>query len=406
MYKHAFTLTSQIYFCASPIRLDSYNRCQFACVYCFSRERSIKNAARGVREASPAAIEKRFGRVAQGKVASALDEFIGRRVPVQLGGMQDPFSPMEAKSQVTARLLDTLRDYDYPTLISTKGELVASRPYLDRLTRMNVLVRLSAAGVCESARSSVDVRCGSLTEVKDRIQRLAGENIPVSLRIQPVIPGHEQAALDMIGEASIAGARHVSVEFLKMPLESYDTLVTSLSRSTNSDFGETLKRIGTARVGPDYTLATPWKLDFLKRARRVGHAAGIAIGAGDTELIHLSDGGGCCNGSSLFLRNSNPFLANLSGVVSRERQRTEIRFGSVLGDWAPERPVTTYLMTDSRTRDMSGRFSNWHSLLAHRWNGGKGPYSPAFFEGVTWTGQTDSDGLKIYRFDDPLGAEA
>jgi hypothetical protein len=40
--------------------------------------------------------------------------------------------------------------------------------------------------------------------------------------------------------------------------------------------------------------------------------------------------------------------------------------------------------------------------MSYRWNGGKGPYSPAFFYGVTWRGEYDNDGYKIYRFENPF----
>lgn len=405
-YKHAFTLTSQIYFCAAPVRLDSYNRCQFACVYCFSRERSIKNAAKGVREASSTAVGRRLDRVASGKVASALDEFLARRVPIQLGGLQDPFSPMEGRREVTLRLLDTLRDHDFPTLISTKGDLVASDRYLAKLGGMNILVRLSAAGVREDARSKIDVRCGSLNDVLLRGARLAEAGIPVSLRIQPIIPGHEEVALEMIERAASAGFRHVSLEFLKIPHESFDAVITSLSRALKTDFLAELEKLGVGRLGPDYTIGTPWKLAFLGRARQLARQVGVAVGAGDTELIHLSDGGGCCNGSDLFLRDSKAFVTNLSGVASAAGRTKEIKFSDILVGWSPERPVTTYLMTDSRTKDRSGRYSDWQSLLAHRWNGGKGPYSPQLFSGVTWGGRYDTEGFKIYDLDDPLNRVA
>jgi hypothetical protein len=51
---------------------------------------------------------------------------------------------------------------------------------------------------------------------------------------------------------------------------------------------------------------------------------------------------------------------------------------------------------------MSGRFDSWPSLVAHRWNGGKGPYSPEFFYGVAWTGEYYEHGFKTYIIKEKL----
>src|SRR5262245_40227297 len=146
-YKHAVSVSGQIFFCAAPIRLDAYDGCQFGCVYCFSRRRARRWASKGVHAANSKAFEQRLKRVAEGNYLSALDEFRAIRVPIQLGGLHDPFTPREKSSGVTYRLLRILSDFNYPTLISTKGELVADTQYVSLLRQMNVVVRFSAAGV-------------------------------------------------------------------------------------------------------------------------------------------------------------------------------------------------------------------------------------------------------------------
>src|SRR5437899_9617132 len=120
-YKHFATVSSQVYFCACPIRLDSFNRCQFGCTYCFSRNRSLDASTPGWRSANPVAFKSRLDRISDGTIGSAFDEFLGARVPIQLGGVQDPFSRMELRLRITEKLLQTLRACDYPTIISTKA---------------------------------------------------------------------------------------------------------------------------------------------------------------------------------------------------------------------------------------------------------------------------------------------
>jgi DNA repair photolyase len=401
-YKHASTVTSQLYFCASPIRLDSYNRCQYGCTYCFSRRRAIDAANTGLGIANDEAFEQRLDRVGRGTLQSALDEFILRRVPIQLGGMQDPFPPMEESRGVTLRLLAVLKEHDYPTLISTKGGLFSKAEYLTLLREMNVHVRLSACGIAERFRADIEVGCSSFADTLLRIRMLRDANIPVSLRIQPVIPSFESDALEMATQAAAVGVQHVSFEYLKIPSEKLAVEIRRMSKVLGFDIWTEMQRRGIKRIGRDYTLVSDAKLPFLKSARQLCRGLGVRYGAGDTEFIHLSDGLGCCNGSSFFLRNANQFRCNFTGVLSNRMNDAKIRFRDLKPEWSPTKNVHGYLTTNSRGRDASLNYSSWMSLLAHRWNGDHGPYSPEFFSGVEWHGEWDQDRFKVYSYSNPF----
>ena len=159
-YKHFASVSSQVYFCSSPIRLDSYNRCQFGCTYCFSRNRSTDTSAPGLKVANTVAFEHRLARVFyHGQIRSALDEFIQARVPIQLGGVQDPFSGLEFKHRVSLELLQVLRRYNYPTIISTKSTLVTQEPYFSVLKSitswLDSLPRVYGKNVAATLKSGV-----------------------------------------------------------------------------------------------------------------------------------------------------------------------------------------------------------------------------------------------------------
>jgi hypothetical protein len=341
-------------------------------------------------------------RVSEGDCRSALDEFLARRVPLQFGGMQDPFSPMERIHQVTARTLDVLREYEYPTLISTKGALVADPDYVARLQGMNVSVRLSAAAIDERFRAAVERDCGAFDDTLRIAERLSESGIPTTLRIQPIIPGQEEAALRMMQQANRAGVRHVSLEFLKLTVESQDRTARTLSKILGYDLREYMKARGLMRVGPDFTIATPYKLDFLKKARAEAHSRQLTVGAGDTELIHLSDGDGCCNGASLLLKSPTVFRSNFTGILKGAKDGELISFDSVMRSWTPQKPVSTYLMTDSRTAIRDNEMTDWQGLMAARWERRRSVYSPTFFAGVEATDQLDPNGRTIYRYKSPI----
>jgi DNA repair photolyase len=396
-YKHFATISSQLYFCSSPIRLDSYNRCQFGCAYCFSRNRSLEMSSPGLKIASPAAFANRLSRVARGEIHSAFDEFLARRIPIQLGALQDPFSGIETKYDITLDLLRILHLHDYPTLISTKSLLPGREPYISLLKKMNAMVRFSAAGVREECRRFLEIGCPEIDEIIITIKHLAAEGVRTSLRIQPVIPDHEEAALDLARRAARSGVHHISFEYLKIGTEDMQHTLRRISGAVGTDIWQSMAERGIKRVGRDYTLTASAKCGFVRKAKQLCHDCGVKFGAGDTEFIHLSDGIGCCNGSGYFLRKCTQFRSNFVGILSGRREGEKIRFSDLRRYWAPKRNVHAYLTTDSRGRDSRKEFSSWMSLLARRWNGGKSPYSPSFFFGIKWTGKYDKCGFKVYQ---------
>jgi DNA repair photolyase len=398
-YKHAVSVTNQVYFCSAPIRLDAYDTCQMGCVYCFSRVRARAATLDGIHAANPDALRRRFDRIREGKIASALDEFLQRRIPIQLGGLQDPFTPREANAGVTLALLKVLRDERYPTLVSTKGSVFLRPEYLDVLAGMNVVFRLSAAGIQESLRPIVERNCDLFEVTLGKIVTLCNLGIPVALRIQPVFPRFEAEALSMASMAAKAGARRIAFEYLKLPSESMRQDLGRLTQSLGYDVIATMQEMGVCKVGPDWSLSPDAKRDFVRTARRHCRQLGVHFGAGDTEFIPWSDGDGCCGSSNDFLAGSAQFTANFVGAIKGAlcTKSKLVKFSHVERQWSPEGSVGNYFDWRSRVapEDRDGR-TDWLALMARRWNASRSPYSPAFFDGVVTTDRKDTMGFTIY----------
>jgi hypothetical protein len=331
-------------------------------------------------------------------VASALDEFLDARVPIQLGGLHDPFTAREERRRVTYRLLEILLRQRHPTVISTKGKLVARDDYLSLLQEMNVFVRFSAAGISESLRLKVDRRCDTFPETLSKIAKLSSRGVATGLRVQPVIPGFEGHALEMTRQAAAAGAKQVSFEYLKIPIESIKAEIPALSRVVGFDLLGLMRDKGLRQVGWDYMLTSDAKRRFVGRARTVCREVGVRFGAGDTDFIPWSDGDGCCACSGFFLSDAHQFRCNFVGAIKHALKTDphDVRFDAIEQYWSPRRAVSTYLSSRSRTKYDPARSSDWLSLMAQRWNGTSGPYCPTFFNGVRWRGAYDSTGLKKY----------
>lgn len=398
-YEKYATITGQLYFCSMPLRADSYGRCQFGCVYCFSRKRTVNTSLARLTKANPASLGKRLERVKKNIIVSALDEFLERRVPIQLGGMHDPFSPIEEEARISLQLMEILADHDYPTAISTKGSVLCDDIYIKALQKGNYLVRFSAAGISERYRDSIDYKCDSFSKTLEKISLITSAGIPTSLRIQPILPGFEDDALRMASEAAAHGCKHVSFEYLKIPSESRAKVITEVLNGAKLNLAELLDDGSYQRIGYDYALRTDLKEEFVLGAEAHCRELNIAFGAGDTEFIHRSDGSGCCACPDLFLRGSNPFSTNFTGAIKKRFCETSLKFQDFQMLWQPQKYVSAALSSRSRGKDENPLLLDWEALMSHRWNGERSVYCPTFFYGVSWRGDWDDDGYKVYQVD-------
>lgn len=348
-----------------------------------------------LQSASPTALARRLGRVENGQLASALDEFLAIKIPIQLGGMSDPFMPIERERSVTLDIIRTLRDFKYPYLISTKSPVVSEEPYLKILASSSVIVRFSVTGINAAMRNAVDRGTPGRETLFLAAQRLTQAGVPTAIRIQPLFPGHESEAEALLMQAAQAGIRHVSIEYLKVPLEADQNFGQAVASALGGRPINAFRTLGAQRFGREYTLPRSYRIPHLLHLRRLAHKLGLTVGLADNDLLHLSDGKSCCNGIDIHLPDINVFEANLTGALNNCKVGENIAFNVPNSSWAPERDVSPYFNSRARLPRTEEGKRTWSQYLVAMWEGSYGVHSPERFLGVQQVGR-DADGQHIY----------
>ncbi|WP_299346233.1 radical SAM protein [uncultured Maritalea sp.] len=401
-YKYYLALTSQLPFCSVPLRIDTYSNCQFSCSYCFSKARGGAPLTKSNQEIAPAQLEKRLSQVSQGRISGAVDEFLARRIPVQLGGMNDPFSPWEKEGRKTLETLKILRDYQYPTLISTKNTMLAEEPYLEVLATGNFLVRISITAGYSESRAALEKGVPSWEDRLRAAGALSSMGIPVSFRFQPIIFGEEDAVTGMIRLASTSGVRHISAEYLKLPIEKTSRQITYLSRSFPHMI-DTYRKLNARQVGRELVLPSPIKAPGLFQLREEAISQKMVFGFAENEFLHLNSFHSCCNAADKFLKDANFFSSNILGILKRQMAADEIRFDLPDSSWVPTFSVFSHLNSRSRgSANYAARHSpreRWVKLLQDKWNSETERGGPSNFWGISDLGKVDSDGNKTFSVD-------
>mgnify|MGYP001944611474 CR=1 FL=1 len=395
-YKYYAGITSQVGFCATPLRLDSYNRCQFSCEYCFASTRQGHGRNEKFQIGNPTSLLNRFARVFDGKISSALDELISRRVPFQLGGMSDPFSKLESEKRVTLEYLKILKKYDYPVIISTKSSAIINPEYLDIVSGSNIYVRFSTTVVDPILQPKIDRGCPPVVELAAAAKTLHNEGVPVCFRFQPIIPGHENHVKELLDLAYNSCVKHISAEFLKCPIDANKKFGKSLIEILSGNPIQHYKTLGAKKQGREYILPIDYRARKLAAMALETRNRGMSFGFADNDLLLHSDGNACCAASNLYLRDANYFTANIVSLAKDKPIGEKLYFGDFLSGWIPQTAISTYLNSKARLIVSDKTKPEWLNYLQAMWVGDLGVFCPDYFDGIEMTNETDENGLPVF----------
>ncbi|MGB0835571.1 MAG: hypothetical protein ACPGR2_13750 [Psychrobium sp.] len=395
-YKYYAALTSQVGFCATPLRLDPYNRCQFSCEYCFASTRQGFGRRRELQIGNPSTLSNRLNRVSNGKVNSALDELIERRVPFQLGGMSDPFTKIESEKKITLQYLKILKEHNYPVIVSTKSDDITRDEYLSVISGSNIYVRFSTTIVAPDYRAKVDRGCKPIEYLGRAAKLLDSLNTPVCFRFQPIIPGHEKHFEEVLELAACSKVKHISAEYLKCPIDANKKFGKNLVNLLGGNPIDFYKKSGADKHGREYSLPASYRMYYLAEMAFQARKKGLTFGFADNDLLLHSDGNACCGASNLYLDDANYFTANIVSLAKSKSVGEKIYFDDYLSNWIPNKAISTYLNSKARLSIIDTAKPEWLSYLQEMWSGKLGVYNPAYFDGIENTNESDDYGLPVF----------
>lgn len=392
-YEYALGVTSQFYYCGLPLRLDTYSRCGFQCLYCFSHARGGHRGADPA-VARPSMIAKALAR-SRKEPRTAVEEFLSHGQPIHFGGMADPFPPIERRLEVSLEILKLLASYQHPTIISTKSILFAEDQYLEVLKRGRFAVQISLSSPKDEVLRQIDIGTPGPSRLLSAARTAADEGIPVTCRVQPILPGYERDAKELIWRAKEAGARHVAVEHLKLPLEGAwwgsRRLHETLRPKALAEY-----ELHGLRIGREWVLPSEAKIGRVLELREEARAAGLTFGAADNDLLLLSDGTCCCSGADLQSFTGH-FSCNYTEAARLGAGSGVVSLANIRNKWRPKSTIARFVNSRSRLPTTNGQGAGMWDYIVRNWNGRSNGNSPAALHGVSPTNEKDDEGFSLYE---------
>ena len=232
--------------------VNPYRGCEHGCIYCYARpghahlglSPGLDFETRLVaRPDAPEALARAFARPGY------------RPAPLALGTMTDPYQPVERDRRIARRLLEVLRAFRHPVLLTTRGSLVERDA--------DILGEMAAQGLAAVGISVTTLDPGLARRLEPRapaparrlaaIARLAAAGVPVRVMVAPVIPGLTDHEIERIlAAARDAGAASASSIVLRLPREVAPLFRDWLDRHAPMRAARVLKGLRALHGGRDY----------------------------------------------------------------------------------------------------------------------------------------------------------
>ncbi|MDX5346815.1 MAG: PA0069 family radical SAM protein, partial [Hymenobacteraceae bacterium] len=140
-------------------------------------------------------------------------------LPLMLAGNTDCYQPIEAKKQITRRILEVLLQYRHPVSIITKNALILrDLDLLQQLNRLDLLhVNISITTLNEELRRKLEPRTVSGQKRLQVVKALAETVIPVNILGAPIFPGLNDSEIpEILKQASEAGASGAAYTIVRL----------------------------------------------------------------------------------------------------------------------------------------------------------------------------------------------
>ena len=188
--------------CHYPTRLDPYGcGCQHNCSYCYAK--SLLQFRKLWNPAEPACADIV-------KIRRTIQRLPDGLPPIRLGGMTDPFMPLEDEKRLTYRTIEALQEKGQPYLIVTKSATVADPDYTDLMDRRLAHIQITVTSTDDELAKTYE-HASPPSERLEALDLLYSMGFDTQLRLSPYM--REYIDLDRISKVS---CDTVIVEFLRV----------------------------------------------------------------------------------------------------------------------------------------------------------------------------------------------
>jgi len=391
--------------CSMPMTFDTYSYCSYKCQYCFAFYQQMHNES---------VMGKDFKQVDVNKVkkiflepdSSEFGEYVKKRIPMQWGGMSEPFDLLEQKHGTTLELLKFFREIDYPISLSSKStwHLKDERYRAVLKDAKNIHIKVSIITLDEEKARVIEQGVPSPEERLWGIGEYAKLGVAaVNLRLRPFIIGVTNPThLELIRRAKEVGAYGLSTEFfcLETRGNGLKERYKLMSQYAGFDLWEfyRLQSKGAGYLRLNYEVKRPYIEEMEKLCKEID----LKFFVSDANHKERSQCGSCCG-----LPDDSPYFKNFAKcqftqAIVQAKKAGEVKFSDIKKH---EHNFLDKVKSSSPIKRLGLVSAGKHkkeSILEYMrniWNTPKSAKSPyKYFDGILIPDRLDENGDVVYKF--------
>ena len=265
--------------CPPKLTFNPYTGCDHACVYCYASSYIPKFF-----DCRP---KKDLIQNLQREAAKLKGEI------VSIANSSDPYPRMEAEQCLTRICLAILIQHDCRIQIITKSTLVTRDT--DLLSKVPCTVALTITTDDDNTAKLIEPYAPPSTERLKTVETLISKGIPVSVRIDPIIPFVNDNPESLIATLASMGVKHVTSSTYKIKRDNWQRFAMAMPKAAEKlkplyfDEGE--------KIGGYTLLPKALRLKLMSTVRRIAKENGMRFGVCRENLSQLNTA--TCDGSWL-----------------------------------------------------------------------------------------------------------
>jgi DNA repair photolyase len=265
--------------CPQKLTFNPYTGCDHKCIYCYASSYIV-----GFNECKP---------------KKDLLERLHREAPklkgetISLSNSSDPYPKTEQYTGLTRRCLEILAKNNCNIQIITKSNLVVRDD--DILKQVPSTVAFTITTDDDQLAKTLEPNAPTPSQRIAAAEDLISQGIPVSVRIDPIIPFVNDQPQKLIKTLATLGVKHITSSTYKIKPDNWRRFSVTLS-----DIAEKLEPLyfkEGERIGGNILLPRDMRLKILKNVRDLADAEGMKFGCCREGLERLNTAS--CDGSWL-----------------------------------------------------------------------------------------------------------
>ncbi|MEM1575120.1 MAG: radical SAM protein [Nitrososphaerota archaeon] len=222
---------------------------------------------------------------------------IDKKIYISIANSSDPYPPLEKELKLTRECLNLLINNGFKILLITKSDIV--KRDIDILSKAKVCVSFSITTLDENKAKKLEPNAPLPKERLNAAQKLIENDIPVSIRLDPIIPLiNDDEIENLIKEISDIGVKHVTSSTYKARVDNW--------RRMSKVFPEEMKKLEKLyfkdgeRISNSYYLPKEIRYKIMKKVKNACDKYGITF-ASCREGFYELNTSKSCDGSHLII---------------------------------------------------------------------------------------------------------